>query len=95
MYSIILGVLKNVLVFLKKLDFKSLLIIALILIILFIKGCGGNHPLTPTKIIKIDGKKYSVLKHTIDTTYISKNTVIYRKGKDITIEKEIPIYQFL
>jgi len=91
-YSIILGVLKNVLVFLKKLDFKSLLIIVLILIILFIKGCGGNHPPISKKIIKIDGKKYSVLKHTIDTTYISKNTVIYRKGKDITIEKEIPIY---
>lgn len=92
MYSIILkNILNNILTFFKKLDFKSWLIIILIIIILILRGCGGPSPIVKPSVIKIDGKKYNVVKHTIDTTYIPKNTVIYHKGKDIIVEKEVPI----
>ena len=50
-------------------------------------------------IIKVDGKKYEVIKHIIDTFEIIKTDVVIKKGKDIyhevivhdTIEKFQPI----
>ena len=75
--------------FILGLDFKSILIIGLIILILLMRMCSGgdqsSHP-----IIKVDGKKYELLKHTIDTVTVIKTKVEYRPGK--TIFKDPPIY---
>lgn len=77
--------------FLKNIDLKTIIILVLILIILFLKGCGGNStPNDKTKIVKIDGKKYQVVKHVVDTTYVPVTKIVYKEGK--TIYKDVPIY---
>jgi len=37
----------------------------------------------PGKTIRIDGKKYEVIKHTIDTVDVLKTKIVTKKGKDI------------
>jgi hypothetical protein len=75
--------------FILGLDFKSILIIGLIILILLMRMCSGgdqsSHP-----IVKIDGKKYELLKRTIDTVTVTKTKIEYRPGK--TIFKDPPIY---
>jgi len=38
------------------------------------------------RTIRIDGKKYEVIKHTIDTVEVEKVKVVTKKGKDIVHE---------
>ena len=65
------------------------LIIAFLLIMLFRAECGKPEG----KIVKVDGKKYEVLKHTIDTQYVpykvsgKKDTIV----EDTTIYVEVPV----
>jgi hypothetical protein len=77
--------------FLNKLDLKVILIIGLLIVILLMRTCSHTDK---TGTIKIDGKKYDVVKHDIDTQYIQHDTIIYKKGKtiikDTTIFVEIP-----
>lgn len=65
-----------------KLDLKSILLIVLVLIIVLMRSCEGGDS-KPGNTVKIDGKKYEVLKHDIDTFIERKETVVYKKGKDI------------
>lgn len=65
-----------------KLDLKSILLIVLILIIVLMKTCDREET-KPGKTIKIEGKKYEVVKHDIDTFIQKKETVVYKKGTDI------------
>lgn len=74
---------------LKKLDLKTLLIMGLIIVILLMRMCEGNGE-ENKKIIKIDGKKYEVIKHTVDTVIVPVKQTVYKEGK--TIYKEVPIY---
>lgn len=75
--------------FILGLDLKSVLIIGLVIVLLltrmFSSGDKTSHP-----IVKVDGKKYELIKHTIDTILVPKNTVIYKPGK--TIYKDRTIY---
>jgi hypothetical protein len=72
-----------------KLDLKTLLIIGLIIALLLTRMCSGgdqaSHP-----VVKIDGKKYEVVKHTVDTIIVTKTKTEYRPGK--VIYKDLPIY---
>jgi hypothetical protein len=54
------------------------------------RSCDGTGS-KPGETIKIDGKKYELLKHTIDTVIVPQYTIVYRKGKDIY--HEAPEYQ--
>lgn len=63
------------------------IIAALIVFILNLKGCFGS-PEKGEKI-KIDGKDYQVIKREIDTFYKIEKEVIYKKGKDIPYEVEV------
>jgi len=72
-----------------KLDLKTVAVIVLIIIIILMRACNGTGKQTGDTI-KIDGKKYEVIKHDIDTVLVPHDTVVYRKGKDIYHEK--PIY---
>lgn len=75
-------------------DIKTIAVVVLVGVIVF-QRCGGNN-ITPSKnpIVKIDGKKYEEIKHTIDTQYIPQPYTVIKKGKDIyhdtTIYVKIP-----
>lgn len=79
------------------LNVKNIVIAILCIILLFsyTKGCKGTDNKTPVKIVKVDGKKYQVIKYEIDTLEIIKKIFIDRPGKDIyhdtTIYVQIPI----
>jgi hypothetical protein len=78
----------------KLLDFKSLIILGLICVLVFTRACQGGGD-KPGETINIDGKKYEVLKHDIDTLIVPHNTIVYKKGKDIyhdtTIYMAVPV----
>ena len=59
----------------------------LALIIFYQKGCFGKKE--KGDIIDINGKKYEVIKHEIDTFYETKTQTLYKKGKDIVHEVEV------
>ena len=78
--------------FLNKLDLKVILIIGLLITVFLMRTCNQNTDKTDT--IKINGKKYDVIQHDIDTQYLQHDTIIYKKGKNIikdtTIFVEVP-----
>jgi hypothetical protein len=76
--------------FLKKIDLKTLSIITLVIIILLMRMCDGKGNVDKGDIVKIDGKKYEVIKHEIDTVKIPVVQTEYKKGE--TIYKEKPVY---
>jgi hypothetical protein len=66
----------------KLLNFKNIAIAALVVFVLLqYFNPGGVIP--SGKKIKIDGKKYEIIKHTIDTFEVEKIKTVYKKGKDI------------
>lgn len=78
----------------KYLNFKNIAIAALVLfIILQWINPGGVMP--GGKTIRIEGKKYEVIKHEIDTVDIIKTKIVTKKGDDIyhevIVEKEVKI----
>ena len=76
---------KNIL----KLDFKTLLIAVLIIVILLLKMCTPKPSPKPGDVIKVDGKKYEVIKRITDTQYVTKTQTIFKEGKTIYVEKTI------
>ena len=78
---------------LEKIDFKTLMIIGLIIIILLLQMCGGDKKEEGQgDIIKVNGKKYEVVDRKTDTTYITRDSIVYKKGKDIKVEVKVPVY---
>jgi len=66
----------------KHLNFKNIAIAVLIIyVVLQWFNPGGVMP--GGRIVKIDGKKYEVIKHTIDTVEVEKTKVVTKKGDDI------------
>jgi hypothetical protein len=77
----------------QKIDFKTILIIGLIIVILLLRFCGdGKTDINKGDIIKVKGKKYELVDHKKDTTYITRDSIVYRKGKDIKVEVKVPVY---
>ena len=77
----------------KLLNLKNIAIALLIVVVVF-QQCGGNKKGTG-EIIKVDGKKYELIKHEIDTVEVVKTKVVTKKGEDIyhetIVEKEVII----
>ena len=75
----------------KFLNIKNIAIALLIVVVVF-QQCGGNKK-TTGEIVKVDGKKYELIKHEIDTFEIVKTKVVTKKGEDIYHEtiKEVTI----
>lgn len=75
------------------LNLKNIAIALLIVVVVF-QQCGGNKK-TTGEIVKVDGKKYELIKHEIDTFEIVKTKVVTKKGEDIyhetIVEKEVII----
>jgi hypothetical protein len=69
----------------KYVNFKNIAIVALVIwILLQWFNPGGVMP--GGRTIRIDGKKYEVIKHTIDTVEVEKIKTVTKKGKDIVHE---------
>jgi hypothetical protein len=75
----------------KFLNIKNIAILVLIAVVVF-QQCGGNKK-TTGEIVKVDGKKYELIKHEIDTFEIVKTKIVTKKGEDIYHEtiKEVVI----
>jgi hypothetical protein len=77
----------------KFLNIKNIAIAVLVAIVLLELWNPGG--VMPGKTIRIDGKKYEVIKHTIDTVDVVKTKVVTKKGEDIyhetIVEKEVKI----
>ena len=68
----------------KLLNIKNIALLVLIAIVVF-QQCGGNKKGTG-EIVKVDGKKYELIKHEIDTIEVVKTKVVTKKGADIVHE---------
>ena len=77
----------------KLLNIKNIALLLLIAIVVF-QQCGGNKKGTG-EIVKVDGKKYELIKHEIDTVEVVKTKVVTRKGEDIyhetIVEHEVKV----
>jgi hypothetical protein len=77
----------------KFLNIKNIAIAVLVVIVLLELWNPGG--VMPGKTIRIDGKKYEVIKHEIDTIDIIKTKVVTKKGEDIyhetIVEKEVKV----
>ncbi len=65
----------------KFLNIKNIAIAVLVVIVLLELWNPGG--VMPGKTIRIDGKKYEVIKHEIDTIDVIKTKVVTKKGEDI------------
>jgi hypothetical protein len=78
----------------KLLNFKNIAIVALIIYVL-LQWFNPGGVMPGGRTIRIDGKKYEVIKHTIDTVDVVKTKVVTKKGSDIyhevIVEKEVQI----
>jgi hypothetical protein len=77
----------------KLLNFKNIAIAVLVIFLLLELWNPGG--VMPGKTIRIEGKKYEVIKHDIDTIDIVKTKIVTKKGEDIyhetIVEKEVII----
>ena len=78
----------------KLLNFRNIAIVALVIYIL-LQWFNPGGVMPGGRTIRIDGKKYEVIKHTIDTVDVVKTKVVTKKGEDIyhevIVEKEVII----
>ena len=78
----------------KLLNFKNIAIVALIAYVL-LQWFNPGGVMPGGRTIRIDGKKYEIIKHDIDTLEVVKTKVVTKKGDDIyhetIVEKEVII----
>lgn len=78
----------------KHLNFKNIAILALIIYIL-LQWFNPGGVMPGGRTIRIEGKKYEVIKYDIDTLEVIKTKVVTKKGNDIyhevIVEKEVQI----
>ena len=70
--------------FIKK-NFSYLVIAALVIVIIFMRSCSGTSN-GGKEIIKVDGKKYEVIKRETDTIRVPVIQTVYKPGNDIIHE---------
>ena len=78
----------------KLLNFRNIAIAALVIYIL-LQWFNPGGVMPGGRTIRIEGKKYEVIKHEIDTVDVIKTKVVTKKGEDIyhevIVEKEVQI----
>ena len=79
---------------LKKFDLKTILIMALC-VVLLMRGC-GNDDTNDIETVEVDGKDYGLIKQTIDTVFVTKEVKVPTYipkyiTKVETVEVQIPI----
>lgn len=68
----------------------SYIIIAVLIAVIFLQRSCSTTTKDGKEILKIDGKKYEVLKREIDTVMVPVNHNVYKSGKDIY--HDVPVY---
>ena len=68
----------------------SYIIIAVLIAVIFLQRSCSSSTNNGKEILKIDGKKYEVLKREIDTVMVPVNHNVYKSGKDIY--HDVPVY---
>lgn len=74
-------------------DLKTLTIIALIIIVFLMRMCSSdpfNSNGGSDNVVKINGKKYTIVKRVVDTAYVPVYQTLHKPGD--TIYVEVPIY---
>ena len=71
------------------LDLKTLLIVGLIALLLFTRGC-NDKDITKGGTTVVNGKTYQNITQVVDTIYVPTKQTIYKPGK--TIYKETPVF---
>ena len=74
---------------LDSLDLKTLLIVGLIALLLFTKGC-NDKDITKGGTTVVNGKTYQNITQVVDTIYVPTKQTVYKPGK--TIYKETPVF---
>jgi hypothetical protein len=74
---------------LDSLDLKTLLIVGLIALLLFSRGC-EDKDITEGGTTIVNGKTYQNITQVIDTIYVPTKQTVYKPGK--TIYKETPVF---
>jgi len=76
------------------LNFRNIAIVALVIYIL-LQWFNPGGVMPGGRTIRIEGKKYEIIKHDIDTLEVVKTKVVTKKGEDIyhetIVEKEVLI----
>jgi uncharacterized protein YaiE (UPF0345 family) len=70
-------------------DRRTMIVIICALLLLLTKACDFTRR-ESGETIRVDGKKYEVVKRTVDTVYKTVTKVVYREGK--TIHRELKVY---
>jgi len=68
----------------------ALIIILILTAIIALQQCNTTENKNSGDIVKIDGKKYEVIKHEIDTEYVKVTQTVVKKGEDIV--HDVPVY---
>lgn len=74
---------------LDSLDLKTLLIVGLIALLLFTRGC-NDKDITKGGTTVVNGKTYQNITQVVDTIYVPTRQTVYKPGK--TIYKETPVF---
>lgn len=74
---------------LDSLDLKTLLIVGLIALLLFTRGC-NDKDITKGGTTVVNGKTYQNITQVVDTIYVPTKQTVYKPGK--TIYKETPVF---
>jgi len=74
---------------LDSIDLKTLLIVGLIALLVFTRGC-SDKDITKGGTTVVNGKTYQNITQVIDTIYVPTKQTVYKPGK--TIYKETPVF---
>lgn len=74
---------------LDSIDLKTLLIVGLIALLVFTRGC-NDKDITKGGTTVVNGKTYQNITQVIDTIYVPTKQTVYKPGK--TIYKETPVF---
>jgi hypothetical protein len=74
---------------LDSIDLKTLLIVTLIGLLIFTKGC-NDKDITKGGTTVVNGKTYQNITQVVDTIYVPTKQTVYKPGK--TIYKETPVF---
>ena len=74
---------------LDSIDLKTLLIVGLIALLVFTKGC-NDKDITKGGTTVVNGKTYQNITQVVDTIYVPTKQTVYKPGK--TIYKETPVF---
>lgn len=77
-----------------KIDLKFIIVLVLLIACVFLVIKLDTINNEKNDLIRVNGKQYELLSRKVDTVFVKKDTIIYRDGRTIYIDKEVrvPVY---